>query len=215
MHLLGYLAYGFPALLGYKVASSFRESQLESDFSWPMFALKVLGFILLMISACGLATLHFEIAENLPYMAGGVVGSLVVDLSLPVLATLGSTLLFFAIFLFGLTITAALSWLAVIDKIGEWTLSFSSLMALKLAKLIEHRKQEFAARERLESRKKLLDIHIQKQKKRIPPTIKATPVRKMVKSLRVEKERQGTLFAASSVKELPAGRRSPGSRVRR
>lgn len=204
LHLLGYLAYAFPSLLAYKVYTSFREAELDTEFSWPMFSLKMAGFILLIISACGLATLHFEIAEQIPYMAGGVVGSLVVDLSLPVLATLGSTLLFFAVFLFGLTITVTISWLAVIDQLGGWTLGISSLAVVKLRKWIATRKQDIATKERLEVRKRVLDIHLQKQKKRIPPSIQAAPPKQMAKSLRVEKERQRTLFAATSVKELPA-----------
>ncbi len=204
LHLLGYLAYSFPALLAYKVYTSFREAELTSEFSWPMFGLKSLGFFLLTISACGLATLHFEIAEGIPYLAGGVVGSLVVDLSVPVLAALGSTLLFFAIFLFGLTITVTISWLSVIDNLGAWAIAASNWLVTKSQKWIENKKQELATKERLESRKKVLDIHIEKEKKRTPPTIKAPPKKKVTKSPRVEKEKQGTLFAATSVKELPA-----------
>ncbi len=202
-YLLGYLAFAFPALLIYKVSTSFRESALESEFSWPMFALKSAGFILLVISACGLATLHFNIAEELP-SAGGVIGSLVADLCIPVLATLGSTLLLLAVFLFGLTITVTISWLAVIDRLGATTIDYSSLVLLKLRKWMEDRKREQASKEKLESRKKVLDIHIEKERKRIPPKIKAPIEKKPVKSMRVEKERQGTLFAATSVKELPA-----------
>ncbi len=204
LHLLGYLAYSVPALLSYKVYTSFRESQLESAFSWPLFGLRSLGFFLLTISACGLATLHFEIAEDLPYLAGGVVGSLVIDLSTPVLAALGTTLLLFAIFLFGLTITATISWLKVIDRVGAWTISGSSWIVIKFQKWIDNKNQERATKERLETRKKVLDIHIEKEKKRAPPTIKALPKKNLAKSLRVEKERQGTLFTASSIKELPA-----------
>ena len=204
LHLLGYLAYGFPALLAYKVYTSFRETELESEFSWPMFGLKSLSFFLLTVSACGLATLHFEIPEGIPYLAGGFIGSLVVDLTVPVLAILGTTLLFFAVFLFGLTITATISWLSVIDKLGAWTIAFSTLIVTKMQKWIEQKKQEMETRERLESRKKILDIHIEKEKKRTPPTIKVPPKEKVTKSPRVEKERQGTLFAASSVRELPA-----------
>jgi S-DNA-T family DNA segregation ATPase FtsK/SpoIIIE len=203
LHLLGYLAYSFPALLSYKVYTSFRESQLESEFSWPLFGLRSLGFVLLTISACGLATLHFEIAEDLPYLAGGVVGSLVIDLSTPVLAALGTTLLLFAIFLFGLTITATISWLKVIDRVGAWTISSGSWIVIKFQKWIDHKRHERATKERLETRKRVLDIHIEKEKKRAPPTIKSLP-KKLTKSLRVEKERQGTLFTASSIKELPA-----------
>jgi S-DNA-T family DNA segregation ATPase FtsK/SpoIIIE len=131
-------------------------------------------------------------------------GSVVVDLSLPLFASLGSTLLLFAIFLFGLTISASISWLNVIDKLGAWTLGTISLLTEKGQKWLEQRKQTLATKARLESRKKVLDIHIEKEKKRVPPTIKEPPRKKAVKSTRVEKERQGTLFEASSVKELPA-----------
>jgi S-DNA-T family DNA segregation ATPase FtsK/SpoIIIE len=204
LHLVGYLAYGLPVFLGYKIYSAYRESENPAPFSWPLFAIKSLGFFLLMISACGLATLHFEIPPQVTYLAGGVVGSLVVDLFVPVLAVLGSTLVLLASFLFGLTITVTISWLDVVDRLGQWTLNGSSFVAGRFNKWLEDRKQAAAAKERLESRKKVLDIHIAKEKKRVPPTIKAPAPRQPEKSKRVEKERQGTLFAANSVKELPA-----------
>ena len=202
-YLLGYLAFAFPVLLIYKVYTSFRESALESEFSWPLFGLKAAGFILLVISACGLATLHFHIAEVLP-SAGGVIGSLVVDLSIPVLATLGSTLLLLAVFLFGLTITVTISWLTVIDRLGAMTLSILSRAGARYQKWVEERRLEQITKKRLESRKKVLDIHIEKEARRAPPKIKAQAIKKPMKSARVEKEKQGTLFAASSIKELPA-----------
>lgn len=202
-HCLGYLAFALPALLIYKVSTSFRESALESEFSWPMFSLKSAGFILLVISACGLATLHFNIAEELP-SAGGIIGCLVASLSIPVLATLGSTLLLLALFLFALTITVTISWLGVVDKLGATTLHFVSVITQKFQKWVEDRKQQQATKERLESRKKGLDIHIEKERTRVPPKIKAAVEKKPTQSIRVEKERQGTLFTASSVKELPA-----------
>ncbi len=204
LHLLGYLAYAFPAFLCYKVYTSFREDELEADFSWPMFGLKSLGFILLMISACGLATMHFAIAADMPYMAGGVVGAITVDLFQPLLAVLGSTLLFLAIFLFGLTVTLAISWLQVIDRLGAMTLNGSALTVSRLRKWLEERKQKQVAQERLETRKKVLNVHIAKEKKRVAPTISEPPRQKVEKSQRVEREKQGTLFAATSVKELPA-----------
>ena len=204
LHLLGYLAYAFPSLLIYKVYTSFREKELNAEFSWPLFSLKAGGFVLLVIAASGLATLHFEIDAGLPYMAGGVLGSLIIDLCIPVLAMVGSTLILLALFLFGLTITLAISWLQLIDKIGELTLNFGSLLRLKISKWIEVRKQDRVARERLATRRRVLEVHLEKQRKRVPPTIKAPRLSRNRKSPRVERERQGTLFAASSVKQLPA-----------
>lgn len=204
LHLFGYLAFGFPGLLAYKVYTSFREEELEAEFSWPLFGIKSMGFVLLMIAACALATLHFEVAQDAPYIAGGVLGSIVVDISVPMLASLGSTLLYLAIFLFGLTITATISWLDVIDRVGAMTLNFGSTVMSRSRKWLEERKQEMATKERLETRKKVLDIHIQKEKKRVPPTITAPPPKKPAPSPRVQKEKQGTLFESASVKELPA-----------
>jgi len=204
LHLLGYLAYALPTLLIFKVYTSFRESELNAEFSWPLFALKTAGFILLVIAASGLATLHFEIDATTSYMAGGVLGALVVDLCVPLLATVGSTLLLLALFLFGLTITVAISWLRLVDKIGELALGLSSLAVLKVRKWVETRKQDMITQQRLEQRKRVLDIHLEKQRQRVPPTIKAPTPKRNRNSPRVEKERQGTLFAASSVKQLPA-----------
>ena len=204
LHLLGYLAYALPTLLIFKVYTSFRESELNAEFSWPLFALKTAGFILLVIAASGLATLHFEIDATTSYMAGGVLGALVVDLSVPLLAMVGSTLLLLALFLFGLTITVAISWLRLVDKIGELALGLSSLAVLKVSKWVETRKQDMITQQRLEQRKRVLDIHLEKQRQRTPPTIKAPAAKRIRNSPRVEKERQGTLFAASSVKQLPA-----------
>ena len=205
LHLMGYLAYGFPAFLVYKIIDSLRGKTEPTEFSWALFGFKSLGLILLVVSACGLATLHFEVADDASYMAGGMLGALVVDLSTPVLAVLGTTLVLFATFLFGLTITAAISWLDFIDRVGATTLRLISGTAEKFDKWLEDRKQAVAAKQRLASRKKVLDIHIEKEKKRVPPTIKTFSTNKAVeKSPRVEKERQGTLFATTSVRELPA-----------
>lgn len=205
LHLMGYLAYGFPAFLVYKIVDSLRGKTEPTEFSWALFGFKSLGLILLVVSACGLATLHFEVADDASYMAGGMLGALVVDLSTPVLAVLGTTLVLFATFLFGLTITAAISWLDFIDRVGATTLRLISGTAEKFDKWLEDRKQAVAAKQRLASRKKVLDIHIEKEKKRVPPTIKTFSTNKAVeKSPRVEKERQGTLFATTSVRELPA-----------
>ena len=163
-----------------------------------------MGFSFLIFSACGLSAIHFEISEDLPFLSGGVIGALMVEASIPALAVLGSTLIFFAMFLFGLTITFNVSWLDVADKVGFWSIQSTVFLITKVRKWNESRRQEIETRARLESRKKELDIHLRKEKKRVPPTIKELPPKAINKSTRVEKERQGRLFTATSVQELPA-----------
>lgn len=203
-NLLGYLAFVFPLYLSWKIVRTFRQRQQVFEISWPLIGLKSAGFILLTLAASGLATLHFEVPEGAPYYAGGVVGSMLVEIMLPIFAILGCTLLFFAMFLVGLTITVEISWLQLIDKIGSWTLSTLSLLHIRFLKWRENLKQRQATAEIKQHRKNELDTYMAKERAKPAPKIKSPAPKKPAQSQRVEKERQGTLFESASVKELPA-----------
>jgi len=203
LYLFGYLAYLFPAFLAFQVYRSFREVELERGFSWSLFSLKIGGFLLVILSACGLATLHIAAGAPDSFNAGGIIGSLVADLTVPVFAVLGSTLLCSALFLFGLTVTAEISWLQVIDSLGATVLNLVSKVTGSVQNWRDQRQQQSATRDLVETRKRQLKTHIAKEKKRVPPTIQAPAPKKAEPSKRVEKEKQGRLFPASSIKELP------------
>jgi len=204
LYLFGYLAYLFPTFLAVQVYRSFRESELARGFSWSMFSLKVAGFALVILATCGLATLH--IAAPIPdaFIAGGIIGSLVADLTVPVFAVLGSSLFLIAVFLFGLTITAEISWLQVVDSLGALTLGLVASLGTAFRRWRDQRKQRSVTRGIIESRKRQLNKHMAREKKRVPPTIKAPTAKPTASSRRVEKEKQGRLFGPISIKELPA-----------
>ena len=203
--LFGYFAYLFPLALVFKAFSLLRQPlEPGSTVSWPMFALKGTGIVLLAVGACALATMHFEIDQNLPWMAGGVIGSMMVDVTVPVFAVVGSTLLYFAIFLLGLTIAVEISWLRVVDQTGFVTLALVGYLRRTLSGWLVRQKEEHDTRQILETRKRALDVYIEKEKTRVPPTIAPTPKPAVVKSARVEKERQGRLFTAPNPGDLPA-----------
>jgi len=204
LHLLGYLAFGLPAFLAWKIYCRLRKTEPRAGFSWTLVGLRSLGFVLVTISACGLATLHFEIPPQVSYLSGGIIGALMTALLVPLLATLGSTLFLLASLLFGLTILVEISWLRVVDSVGAWTLNSSEFALSRCRQWLASRQQAMTTKERLQSRKKELDVHIEKEKNRIPPTISEPPPKTPAKSQRVEREKQGTLFATASVKELPA-----------
>ena len=204
LQVLGLLSYTLPLFLLYKVALALRGAAEEQSRAivWPLVALKFAGFGLLLLSACGLAALHVKVAGALP-SAGGILGALVLDLTVPVLANLGATLLLFALLLFGLTVTVDISWLGVIDRLGEWTLSGYASSVERLRAWAKARKESAETKERLTVRKKAIDIHVAKQRKRVPPTIKIDLPKPLERSKRVEQERQGTLFADIGAGELP------------
>ncbi len=203
--LFGYFAYLFPLALVFKAFSLLRQPlEPGSAVSWPMFALKGTGIVLLAVGACALATMHFEIDQNLPWMAGGVIGSMMVDVTVPVFAVVGSTLLYFAIFLLGLTIAVEISWLRVVDQTGFVTLALLGYLRRTVSGWLVRHKEEHDTRQILETRKRALDVYIEKEKTRVPPTIAPAPKPAVVKSARVEKERQGRLFTAPNPGDLPA-----------
>ena len=139
--LLGYLAYLLPLWLGYGIYTHLRGS--EPSFHWPLFLLRTLAFLLLLLASCGLATLHFGTDPNLPIdcfpahggSAGGIVGAEVQSLLSPRLAIVGSTLLLFMAALFGLTVVMAISWLRVVETLGGWVLGGLSLLGSGLSLL--------------------------------------------------------------------------------
>ncbi|MDP1930672.1 MAG: DNA translocase FtsK 4TM domain-containing protein [Gammaproteobacteria bacterium] len=205
LYLFGFLAYIFPVTLGLKVVALLRQSdQAQEDFSWAMFWLKTAGVVLLAVGACALATMHFEIAEDGAQLAGGIIGASMVDVTVPVFAVVGSTILYFAIFLLGLTITVEISWLRFIDRTGYLTLHLFTRSGIGLRDWLATRKEEQDTRQIVETRKRALDVYIEKEKKRVPPAIAPVAKAAPAKSARVEKERQGRLFTTPNPGDLPA-----------
>lgn len=204
LHMFGYFAYIFPVALGLRIFSLFKQHETQRVISWHMIAIRAVGIILLAIGACALATLHFVMPADFTWPAGGWIGNAMANASVPVFAVLGSTLIFLAIFLLGLTVCFEISWLLVVDRVGYWTLTGYASALENFRAWQERREESLKVQEGLEKRKRAMDVRIEKDKKRVPPRIEpvlATPVER---SPRVEKERQGKLFKADAPGDLPA-----------
>ena len=199
--LFGYLAYLIPLMLSYRAFILFRERRRTDDFSWSMFALRSTGFLLTLVGATALASLHFSSA--LPESSGGILGSVVAGLSIPVLDLIGSTLVFLTLLFVGLTLATGLSWISVVDMTGKLCLSSWTRSVLALQKWQEERKEKQETQQVIRRRKQALDTFKEKEKSRKP--IKIAPVKKPLPepSKRVQKEKQGKLFSAGAVGELP------------
>jgi DNA segregation ATPase FtsK/SpoIIIE, S-DNA-T family len=203
LHLFGYFAYVFPFALGVQIYRLFRHSQSDRLLSWPMVAIKAIGIVLLVTGACTLATLHFHMPSGSSWPAGGLIGAAMADASVPVLAMLGSTMVYIALFLFGLTITFGISWLQVVDRTGYWSLH-GAARALEAYKVWQEKRLEAGkVRDAVERRKRAMDVRLEKDKTRNPPKIEPVLSAPPVRSQRVEKERQTRLFSDTAPGELP------------
>ncbi|WP_461480673.1 DNA translocase FtsK [Porticoccus sp.] len=203
--LFGYMSYLFPVLLALRAWSVFRAHQEEStEFDGVVFALRILGLVLVMVCATSLATLQYGgLSTSLPFGIGGILGTSVATASTTAFSYVGSTLILLAIFLFGLTVFTDLSWLAVIDGAGRLTLRGFEQVRLGFAGYRARREENRQAESAQLRRKEVKAKRAEKDATRIPPTIQTLPKRE-IPSIRVEKEKQTSLFEEPVSGELPA-----------
>ena len=199
--LFGVMAYLFPALLAVRAIQILRTYIIRAAdaFDSVTFTLRVIGFILVMISATSLANIQYaEVHNNYPFGVGGILGNKIGDATMVMFSYVGSTLILLALFLFGLTVFVDISWIALIDRLGLVTMDLydrarSKLTALKLA-----REEKSKSREAVLERQAKVETETKMQKLRVPPTIQP-PKAKPVVSKRIEREKQQTLFEDSEV----------------
>ncbi|MDB9737495.1 DNA translocase FtsK 4TM domain-containing protein, partial [Porticoccaceae bacterium] len=94
--LFGVMAFLFPALLAVRAIQILRTYILrEADaFDSVTFTLRVIGFILVMISATSLANIQYaEVHNSYPFGVGGILGNKIGEATMAVFSYVGSTLI--------------------------------------------------------------------------------------------------------------------------
>jgi len=144
--LLGYCAWAIPFLLILKAWQTFRLRYQPWRWQPWLWTLRLGALLLLMLSIAALLDMHCYPNPNMPGTAGGMVGQSIAKWTIAVLAVQGSSLLLIALSLFGLTLFADLSWLAVLDAVGKITLDVLVWISAGLRRLwaarVERRAQE-------------------------------------------------------------------------
>lgn len=99
---LGYFAYLFPLLLGIKTWQVFRRRNLPWEWNTWLFSWRLVGLIFLILAGSALAYIHFHASGHMPASAsaGGAIGQSLGRVAVDALNVQGSTLVFFALFLF-------------------------------------------------------------------------------------------------------------------
>ena len=103
LFFFGYIAFIFPAVLSLQAFEIFRDRNVKNDFDGLFFLLRIVGFLLLISAASGIASLHFyDFGLDYPNGSGGVVGLELANLLEPVFSYVGATLIFLALLFLGL-----------------------------------------------------------------------------------------------------------------
>jgi S-DNA-T family DNA segregation ATPase FtsK/SpoIIIE len=198
LFIFGRPAYLFPVMLAYAGWLVHKDQALPDSRSRINTMLRALGFVLTLVTSCGLASLHWS-GLGLPNSAGGVLGELAGRGSAHGLSFLGATLLLLGLWLAGVALFLGVSWFEIMDKLGIWVLA-----AIEWAKSRMEQRRELASGQlRKQARQEVVREEQKKVAHRPPPRIEA-PAPLPQKSDRVERERQVPLFDAPKSSELPA-----------
>ena len=127
--VLGYAAYVLPLLLGMKMLDLFLSRHRPFAWNGWLLSWRLLGLLILLLSTSVLAAIQFDSLQVNPQApAGGMLGKTLGESTVEALNVQGGTLLFMALFLFGLTVFTDLSWFRLMDLTGKITLDLFELL---------------------------------------------------------------------------------------
>ncbi|MEO7775637.1 MAG: DNA translocase FtsK 4TM domain-containing protein [Steroidobacteraceae bacterium] len=195
--LFGKPSFLFPLMLGTACWGLYRRRDKTEASTRANTAVRVAGFVLVLVTSCGLASLHWS-PGVLRQSAGGVVGSLVGDGLAGGLQLLGATLLLIALWMAGVALAFHVSWLFVMDRVGHFAWNGVSIIKARMSTA----RDAAEGRERKQARKEAVRVGQNKVASRSAPIIEPPP-KAAPKSERAEKERQGRMFEAPHSKALP------------
>ncbi|MEP1445821.1 MAG: DNA translocase FtsK 4TM domain-containing protein [Paraglaciecola sp.] len=125
---LGLFAYSLPFCCAFLGWFLFQQTKTLLEIDYLTIGLRLIGVILLVLGATGLLSLNVEDIYN--YTSGGMVGDVLSSSLIPYFSMVGTTLLLLCFFCTGFTLLSGISWVAIVDKIGE--------MAIALSRFIYH-----------------------------------------------------------------------------
>lgn len=193
-YLFGFLSFLLPTMMFYNGIILVKTKNLSPEDRNQMLVIRWSGFILTLISGCALSDLHFGVDPNvMPLAAGGILGQITGNYFSHGLGFLGATVLHMALFLAGLTLFTGISWLALIDNTGKYTLVF-------IEKIVD---RYYLTKDNMEDKKVRVDrqesFSTEIEKKELRRSVKIEPVVQQVEqSISVEKEKQIPLFQTSN-----------------
>lgn len=190
---ISYSLFGAPAYLLAVMAGLagwlvFSMRKLPGPLDRVLLGTRMGGFVLTLLSSCGLATLHFA-SGVLPQSAGGALGELVGSGLAAGLGSVGATLLLLALWLAGVSIFTGLSWLSVMDAIGRVVLGGVD----RLRGMVMQFRKQAEIRQAQEQRQESVRVERKKAARKTPPRIEPV-VKAPEPGNRVQKERQVKLF---------------------
>ena len=121
--ILGSFAYSLPFCCAFLGWFLFQQTKNLFEIDYLTIGLRVIGVIFFVLGSTGLLSLNVDDIYN--YTSGGIVGDVLSSSLIPYFSLVGTTLLLLCFFCTGFTLLSGISWVAIVDKLGELAIKVS------------------------------------------------------------------------------------------
>lgn len=204
LYLCGYVAFLLPVMLAAIAWIALFGMDTDGDGEADLGpALRLVGIVGFLVSATGLLQLRFGPAADFSAGSGGILGQLVGRSLYSGFGPVGGNLFLLALLLISVTLATGISWFAVMDKLGQWTLALGPVLGKLFRRgsqqATEWRQTQVMREEREEARKVDTELRAKREKVKIEPP----PAPVVEKSERAKRETQIPLFNTGDGSGLP------------
>lgn len=195
--LVGFLALGVPLLLLLLSYRSIRPAVIRGVTSTDR-VISSFGWVTFLAASAGLIQIVVPQEAFLPQGTGGIIGYGVASWFTAAFSDFGARLLLSFCVLLGGTLAFDIDWMRVAEKLGSVTINTMNTLRSRIDDFNDRRKL------RTEKAKRSVQIaaHVEKEKLRTPPKIKAPKLLENV-GKKAEREKQKPLFESAELTPMP------------
>jgi S-DNA-T family DNA segregation ATPase FtsK/SpoIIIE len=118
----GLLAYSLPVVLTITAWFFLGKRQHSEPLDFILWGSRLLGLVIVLLTSCGLTDINFD--DIWYFSSGGIVGDVLTSLTLPTFNLLGTTLVLLFLWGAGFTLLTGISWLTIVEWLGDLTIGF-------------------------------------------------------------------------------------------
>ncbi|MGL6315510.1 DNA translocase FtsK 4TM domain-containing protein [Vibrio sp. WXL103] len=126
----GILAYIIPFIVTMAAWVTLRSRRDDEEIDFMMWGTKLIGLVTLILTSCVLADINFD--DIWKFSSGGVIGDVLSSIALPLFNVLGTTLVMLFVWGAGFTLLTGLSWLTIVEWLGERTILAGQTLLAKI-----------------------------------------------------------------------------------
>ncbi|WP_244244163.1 DNA translocase FtsK [Marilutibacter alkalisoli] len=204
LYLTGYVAFLLPLMLGAIAWIALFGMDSDGDGQADLGpALRLVGIVGFLVSSTGFLHLRMGVVPEFSAGAGGILGRLVGNSLLSGFGAVGGNLFLLALVLVSVTLATGISWLAVMDRIGQWVLALGPTLSQLFRRGSQQASQWQQTRALREEREEVRKVDTELRARRAPVKIEPPPAPVVEKSDRAKREQQIPLFHVGDGSGIP------------